>query len=107
MVFDLTVFSALSGLIKLKNGKNTPKLTKIALDFVKIRYNGPSYEDVNCMLFAPCIANLAQCTLPVICAASLNIRQRSVFAFVCHRPAPFPTKKGDPKMAKNVIRLFF
>ena len=39
--FDLTVFSDLSRLFKLKNGKNTPKLTKIALDFVKIQYNRP------------------------------------------------------------------
>ena len=41
LFFDLTVFSALSRLFKLKNEKKTPKLTKIALDFVKIRYNRP------------------------------------------------------------------
>ena len=40
-LIDLTVFSALSRLFKLKNEKSTPKLTKIAIDFVQIRYNRP------------------------------------------------------------------
>ena len=40
-LFDLTVFSARSCLLKLKNEKNNPKLSKIALSFVRIRYNRP------------------------------------------------------------------
>ena len=51
-LFDLTVFSALSRRFKLKNGKNTPKLTKIAVDFVKIRYNRAELRI--CQLYAIC-----------------------------------------------------
>ena len=40
-LLDLTVFSAYGNLNKLKNEKNTLKLTEIAIHFVKIRYNRP------------------------------------------------------------------
>ena len=40
-LLDLTVFSAYGRLYKLKIEKNTRKLTEIAINFVKIRYNRP------------------------------------------------------------------
>ena len=41
-LFELKVFIALRCLFKLINANNTPKLTKITLRSVKIRYNRPA-----------------------------------------------------------------
>ena len=51
-LFDWTVFSAHNNLLKLKNEKNNPKLSEIALSFVRIRYNRPELRI--CQFYAIC-----------------------------------------------------